>query len=120
MVRKQVKNNTPSRTSSPASKRQERHDAAGDSPQRPRRHRRVPRPLFARNPEKRALTIGERSWTYVELDAAANRAANALLALGLRKGDRVAACGRNSDAYVMLWLAWVGERHPLRLIRLVA
>ena len=59
----------------------------------------------ARNPEKTALTFEGRSWTYAELDAAANRAANALLGLGLRKGDRVAAYGRNSDAYVVLWLA---------------
>ena len=59
----------------------------------------------ARNPEKTALTFEGRSWTYAELDAAANRAANALLGLGLRKGDRVAAYGRNSDAYAVLWLA---------------
>jgi fatty-acyl-CoA synthase len=59
----------------------------------------------ARNPEKTALTFEGRSWTYAELDAAANRAANALLGLDLRKGDRVAAYGRNSDAYVVLWLA---------------
>ena len=59
----------------------------------------------ARNPQKTALTFADRSWTYAELDAAANRAANALLGLGLRKGDRVAAYGRNSDAYVALWLA---------------
>ena len=56
----------------------------------------------ARNPEKTALTFEGRSWTYAELDAAANRAANALLDLGLQKGDRVAAYGRNSDAYVLL------------------
>ncbi len=61
----------------------------------------------ARNPEKTALTFEDRSWTYAELDAAANRATKALLGLGLRKGDRVAAYGRNSDAYVVLWLACV-------------
>jgi fatty-acyl-CoA synthase len=38
----------------------------------------------ARNPEKTAPTFGDRSWTYVELDAAANRTTNALLGLGLR------------------------------------
>ena len=58
----------------------------------------------ARNPEKDALVFGERRWSYAEVDAGANRVANALLAQGLEKGDRVAAYGMNSDAYVLLWL----------------
>lgn len=58
----------------------------------------------ARNPEKDALAFGERRWSYAELDAGANRVANALLAQGLERGDRVAAYGMNSDAYVLLWL----------------
>ena len=58
-----------------------------------------------RDPGKTALVFGDRSWTFEELDAAANRAANALIGLGLKKGDRVAAYGKNSDAYVVLWLA---------------
>jgi len=52
-----------------------------------------------------ALVFGGRAWTYRELDAAAERLAGHLLAAGLEKGDRVAAYGRNSDAYVLLWLA---------------
>jgi hypothetical protein len=47
----------------------------------------------ARGPEKVALIFGERRWSYAELDAGANRVANALLAQGLEKGDRVAAYG---------------------------
>lgn len=58
-----------------------------------------------RDPDKTALVFGERSWTYAELDAAANQVANVLLENGLKKGDRVAAYGRNSDAYVLAWLA---------------
>ena len=58
-----------------------------------------------RDPEKTAIVFGERSWPYAELDDAANRAANALLEKGIKKGDRVAAYGRNSDAYVIHWLA---------------
>ncbi|MCA1838556.1 MAG: AMP-binding protein, partial [Actinobacteria bacterium] len=58
-----------------------------------------------RDPDKTALVFGERSWTYTELDTAANRVANALLQKGLEKGDRVAAYGRNSDAYAIAWLA---------------
>ncbi|GAA1945560.1 fatty acyl-CoA synthetase [Kitasatospora viridis] len=63
----------------------------------------------ARTPERRALRYTapgtDRSWTYRELDDAVTRAAAHLLALGLRPGDRVAALGRNSDAYLLLFLA---------------
>ncbi|MDI3317526.1 MAG: AMP-binding protein, partial [Bacillota bacterium] len=58
-----------------------------------------------RNPEKDAILFGERRWTYAELDAAVNRVAHSLLARGLAKGDRVAFYGRNSDIYVIGWLA---------------
>lgn len=58
-----------------------------------------------RNPDSIALVFEPRSWTYAELDRGANRVAHRLLGLGLRTGDRVAAYGRNSDAYVLLWLA---------------
>ena len=57
--------------------------------------RRVPRAM--------ALAFEDRVYTYRELDEASDRVAAALLALGLRKGDRVAAFGKNSDAYVLLW-----------------
>lgn len=58
-----------------------------------------------RNPQQEALVFAERRWTYADLAIAANRVANELLARGLAPGDRVAAYGRNSDAYVLLWLA---------------
>ena len=58
----------------------------------------------ARSPDRLALTFGDRSWTYAELDRAAGRVAAALLAQGLAPGDRVAAFGHNSDAYVLLYL----------------
>ncbi|MGQ0464484.1 MAG: fatty acyl-CoA synthetase [Sporichthyaceae bacterium] len=57
-----------------------------------------------RNPNKVALVFEDRTWTYRELDAAVSRAAAALLARGLRKGDRVAAYGQNSDAYAIAFL----------------
>ncbi|CAN5684204.1 hypothetical protein BH18ACT11_BH18ACT11_19770 [soil metagenome] len=60
-----------------------------------------------RNPEKDAIVFGGRRWSYAEFDAGVNRVANALLARGLEKGDRVAAYGMNSDAYVLLWLGCV-------------
>lgn len=60
-----------------------------------------------RNPDKEALLYEDRRWTYAALDVAANRVAHRLLALGLKPDDRVAAYGRNSDAYVLLWLGCV-------------
>ncbi len=47
-----------------------RRDTVGDALRR----------SVARNPEKDALVFGERRWSYDELDAGANRVANALLA----------------------------------------
>jgi fatty-acyl-CoA synthase len=52
-----------------------------------------------------ALLFADRTWTYRELDDAVSRAAQALLDLGLAKGDRVAAYGKNSDAYLIAFLA---------------
>ncbi len=52
-----------------------------------------------------ALTFADREWTYAALDAAVSRAAAHLLGLGLATGDRVAAFGKNSDAYLIGFLA---------------
>lgn len=54
--------------------------------------------------DKVALVFNERSWTYRELDDAVSRVAQALIALGYQKGERIAAYDRNSDAYVILML----------------
>lgn len=59
----------------------------------------------AKVPGRTALTFDGRSYTYRELDAAVTRAATHLLELGLAAGDRVAAYGTNSDAYVIGFLA---------------
>ena len=55
--------------------------------------------------ERVALRFDGREWTYAALDAAVSRAASHLLGLGLGKGDRVAAFGKNSDAYLVGFLA---------------
>ena len=55
--------------------------------------------------DRTALTFGGRQWSFATLDRAAGRVAHLLVARGLRKGDRVAAYARNSDAYLILWLA---------------
>ncbi|MEU2876534.1 acyl-CoA synthetase [Streptomyces sp. NPDC007070] len=58
-----------------------------------------------RTPARVAVEYGERSWTYAELDDAVSRAAAVLLGRGLAPGDRVAAYGHNSDAYLIAFLA---------------
>ncbi|MFB7509545.1 acyl-CoA synthetase [Streptomyces broussonetiae] len=58
-----------------------------------------------RTPARVAVEYGERRWTYEELDDAVSRAASVLLAEGLEPGDRVAAYGHNSDAYLIAFLA---------------
>lgn len=59
----------------------------------------------ARFPDRTALRFADRAWTYAELDEAVTRAAVHLRSLGLSAGDRVAAYGTNSDAYVIGFLA---------------
>jgi fatty-acyl-CoA synthase len=57
-----------------------------------------------KHPTRTALVYEDREWTYRELDDAVTRTAANLLARGLSKGDRVAAYGQNSDAYVIAFL----------------
>jgi fatty-acyl-CoA synthase len=57
-----------------------------------------------RFPTDTAIEFGDRTWTYAELDAAVTAVARELLRLGAEKGDRVAAYGRNSDLYALLYL----------------
>ena len=58
-----------------------------------------------KRPDRIALRYAERSWTYAELERAAGSVAARLASLGIARGDRSAAYGRTSDAYVLLWLA---------------
>ncbi|WP_167160040.1 acyl-CoA synthetase [Streptomyces sp. MBT27] len=57
-----------------------------------------------RTPHRTALRYGDRTWSHAELDAAVSTAAAFLTGLGLTKGDRVAAYGHNSDAYLIAFL----------------
>jgi acyl-CoA synthetase (AMP-forming)/AMP-acid ligase II len=61
-------------------------------------------------PDRVALKVGTRSLTWRELDIGANRAANLLLALGARHGDRVMMMLGNSVAFVEIYygLARIG------------
>ncbi|KMS73974.1 acyl-CoA synthetase [Streptomyces viridochromogenes] len=58
-----------------------------------------------RTPVRTAVEDRERAWTYEELDEAVSRAASVLLAQDLAPGDRVAAYGHNSGAYLISFLA---------------
>ncbi|HWP99570.1 MAG TPA: AMP-binding protein [Vicinamibacterales bacterium] len=54
-----------------------------------------------RLPDKVALVCGGRRLTYRQIDEASNRLAAALLAAGVRRGDRVAICLENSVEAVL-------------------
>ncbi|MBW4089988.1 MAG: long-chain-fatty-acid--CoA ligase [Proteobacteria bacterium] len=71
-----------------------RRDTVGDAIRRAARVHR----------DREALLYDDRVWSFAALDAGADRMATHLLGLGLRPGERVAAFGRNSDAYLLLWL----------------
>jgi fatty-acyl-CoA synthase len=58
-----------------------------------------------RTPARVAVEYRDRTWSYEALDDAVSRAASVLLAEGLAPGDRVAAYGHNSDAYLIAFLA---------------
>lgn len=51
-----------------------------------------------------ALRYEGREWSFTDLHLAARRVARRFTDMGLKRGDRVAAFGRNSDAYVVAWL----------------
>jgi fatty-acyl-CoA synthase len=57
-----------------------------------------------RVPRRTAVRYRDRAWTYAQLDEAVSGAAAVLLAEGMRPGDRVAAYGHNSDAYLIGFL----------------
>ncbi len=56
-------------------------------------------------PAKVALRFGDRAWTYAELDAATDRVAQALLAAGVRAGERVAVFLPNCPELVLCYFA---------------
>lgn len=62
----------------------------------------APRYHAAQRPDAVALSFEGRETTYAEFDARSNQAANALIAQGLKKGDRIAYLGKNSDHYFEL------------------
>jgi long-chain acyl-CoA synthetase len=78
------------------------------------------RPVLALQADRLALVAPDRSLTYAELDAEADRAAGALVALGVCAGDRVAVSLPNDTRIVVLFHAamrvgavWVGVNRAL-------
>jgi fatty-acyl-CoA synthase len=59
----------------------------------------IARDLANGQPERVALSFEGRETSYRDFDKRTNQVANALLAAGVSKGDRVAYLGKNSDAY---------------------
>jgi fatty-acyl-CoA synthase len=58
-----------------------------------------------RYPKKLALAFGDRRWTFSELDLMVNRAANWFVAHKIAAGNRVAILSRNTDTFVIAYLA---------------
>ncbi len=58
----------------------------------------------AARPGAVALRFEDRVTSYADFDAHANQVANALLAMGLKPGDRIAYLGKNSDEAIELTL----------------
>ena len=55
--------------------------------------------------DKTALIVGDRSFTFAEMDALSNRVANGLAALGVGKGDRVTLYAQNSWEWAISYYA---------------
>lgn len=56
-------------------------------------------------PEKTALVFGDNRYTYRELNQRVNRCANALLKLGLVRGDKAGILCHNCDQFIIYWFA---------------
>jgi len=59
----------------------------------------------ARYPETIALVDGSYRYSYAALNDESNKLANAILNLGVKKGDRVAICAKNCKEFVFTYLA---------------
>ena len=62
-------------------------------------------------PDRVAVISNDRQLTYAELNRAANRLANNLSKLGIKKGDRLAFLLPNSIEIIILWHATENRRH---------
>jgi len=56
-----------------------------------------------KHPDKEAIVFKDLRLNYREIDALSNRVANAIIDLGIRKGDRIAMMVRNSEKFVAVY-----------------
>ncbi len=63
--------------------------------------------VVSRHGEKTAIVSGDRRLSYADLDEASNKVANALIKLGVSKGDRVAMLLSNSPEFVIIYFGIV-------------
>lgn len=73
----------------------------------------VPRVQARLRPDAEAIWFEDRVITFGELDSASNRCAQALLALGLKPGDRVGVLAKNNPDFFVLWMGAVKARVTL-------
>ncbi|MFP4668332.1 MAG: AMP-binding protein [Desulfobacterales bacterium] len=59
----------------------------------------------ARNPDKRAFSFRDKTFSYREFNDAVNRCAGGLAELGVKKGDRAAIMSHNCHQFVIYWWA---------------
>jgi acyl-CoA synthetase (AMP-forming)/AMP-acid ligase II len=64
-------------------------------------------------PDDIAMTLKGQTTTFAQLDEAASRVANALIAMGVQPDDRVAVYGANSDRYMEVFFGCVKARATL-------
>ncbi len=76
----------------------------------------------AADPAEEALVLGDRRWTYAQLTAQVDALARALLATGVRRGDRVATLSTPHPEFLIAFLAttsigaiWLGLNPRYRL-----
>jgi acyl-CoA synthetase (AMP-forming)/AMP-acid ligase II len=73
----------------------------------------ITRVQAAARPDAVAMTLHGRTTTFAQLDDAASRVANALIAMGVKPDDRVAVYGANSDRYMEVFFGCVKARATL-------
>lgn len=73
----------------------------------------IPRVQAARSPGATAFKFKDRITSYAQLDEAASRIANGLIAAGVQPGDRVAVYAANSDRYMELFFGCTKARATL-------
>ena len=59
---------------------------------------------FYRHPGKKALIDGRYKYSYEDLNKESNRLANAILSLGIKKGEKVALLAKNCKEFVFMYL----------------